>query len=147
MGIRQDEWVNPFGATQEELIASALDDGGLMASKTTINGQSAQDIFQAYCKKKSLFQEATRLGNILLKESLLSQSDLAVILKLQAETGKPLGQLLVEREVCSNEAIQAALDRQQSLREALYRIEQAKEARKNLWTRIRHFLLDSKDPQ
>lgn len=143
-GIRQDEWVNPFGATREELVASALDDSGLMQAKTTINGKDAQGFFQTYCKKKNLFQEATRLGNILLKEEIISHSQLADGLKIQAETGKPLGEILVSLNICREAAIQNALIRQQTLREELFRLEQAQATRKNLWRKIIGFLLDSK---
>lgn len=141
-GIRQDEWVNPFGATQEELIASALDDNGLMQAKTTINGKAANTIFQTYCKKKSLFQEATRLGNILLKEAIISQGQLTDALRLQMEQGQPLGEVLVSQKFCTEAQIQQALVHQQTLREDLYRLEQEKENRKTIWRRIIGFLID-----
>lgn len=145
-GIRQDEWVNPFGATPEELVASALDDSGLMQSRTTVNGKSAQTIFQSYCKKKNLFQEATRLGNILLKEAVIQQEQLTEALKVQAETGLPLGEVLISQQLCTSEDIQRALVHQQALREDLYRLEQEKENRKTLWRRIIGFLLDNGSP-
>lgn len=141
-GIRLDEWVNPFGATQEELVASALDDSGLMQSKTTINGKEASTIFQSYCKKKSLFQEATRLGNILLKEAIISQEQLAEALKIQMETGHPLGEVLVTQNICTETDIERGLAHQQALREDLYRLEQEKENRKNIWRRIIGFLIE-----
>jgi hypothetical protein len=141
-GIRLDEWVNPFGATQEELVASALDDSGLMQSKTTINGKEANAIFQSYCKKKNLFQEATRLGNILLKESIISQEQLTEALKIQMETGRPLGEVLVTQNICTEADIERGLAHQQALREDLYRLEQEKENRKNIWRRIIGFLIE-----
>lgn len=141
-GIRQDEWVNPFGATPEELIASALDDSGLLQSRTTISGKEAATVFQSYCKKKNLFQEATRLGNILVKESIITQAQLAEALKIQQETACPLGAVLVEQNICTEPDIQRALAHQQALREDLYRLEQEKENRQTIWRRIIGFLTE-----
>ena|GEM_PF-3247082 len=145
-GIRQDEWVNPFGATSEELVASALEENGLLEQRTLINGKNAQALFQSYCKKKNLFQEATRLGNILLKEQLIRQEQLTKALRIQARTGKPLGEVLVAERFCSEADIGVALERQQSIREDLYRMEQAREAKRDFWGRIIRFLVDSREP-
>lgn len=143
--IRQDEWVNPFGATPEELIAGALEESGLMESRTLINGKSAQSVFQAYCNKKSLFQEATRLGNILMKEKLVTKEQLSQALQYQAEHGTPLGEALVAMSICTEDEIALALAHQQSIREDYYRMEQQREARRHFWTRIVQFFWDSRD--
>ena len=145
-GIRQDEWANPFGASPEELVASALEESGLMEKKTTINGRNAHGLFQAYCKKKSLFQEATRLGSILLKEEIISKEQLAQALGIQARTGRPLGEVLLEKRFCRDTDIAMALNRQQAIRDDLARLEQAREAKKDFWGRIIRFLVDSRDP-
>lgn len=145
-GIRQDEWANPFGATSEELVASALEENGLLEPKTLINGRNAHVIFQSFCKKKNLFQEATRLGNILLKEQLILQQQLTQALKIQAKTGKPLGEVLIAEKFCTEADIMRALERQQAIREDLYRMEQAREAKKDFWGRIIRFLVDSREP-
>jgi hypothetical protein len=145
-GIRQDEWANPFGASPEELVASALEESGLMEKKTTINGRSAQGLFQTYCKKKSLFQEATRLGSILLKEEIISREQLDQALAIQTRTGRPLGEVLLEKRFCRESDIEMALNRQQAIREDLARLEQAREAKKDFWGRIIRFLVDTRDP-
>lgn len=142
--IRQDEWVNPFGATPEELIAGALDESGLLTDKTVINGRKAQGYFQSYTKKRSLFQEATRLGTILVKEAIISNDQLNHALHIQANTGKPLGEILLAQMVCTQADIDRALDRQKAIREDLYRLEEAREARKSVWDRIVRILFDSR---
>lgn len=142
--IRQDEWVNPFGASAEELIAGALDDGGLMDGKTLINGKNAQVFFQSYCRKKNLFQEATKLGNILVKEEVITADQLAQALQIQSESAKPLGEVLIAMKLCVEQDIEQALERQKSIREDFYRLEQAREARKGIWNRILRFFFDSR---
>lgn len=142
--IRVDEWVNPFGATPEELIAGALDESGLMDKKTAINGKNAHNYFQNYCKKKSLFQEATRLGSILVKEEIIVNEDLQRALQIQAETSKPLGEVLTAMMLCTQADIDHALERQKAIREDFYNLEQAREARKNVWSRIIRFFFDSR---
>jgi hypothetical protein len=143
--IRQDEWINPFGATPEELIAGALEDGGLVEQNTTINGKNAHAVYQAYCKKKNLFQETTRLGTILLKENLVTREQLDEALQKQAETGQALGEVLIALTLCTQSDIDQALAHQQTIREEFYRMEQARETRRTLWGRIIRFLFDSRE--
>jgi hypothetical protein len=142
--IRQDEWVNPFGASFEELVAGALDESGLLSDKTTINGKKAQEFHQSLNKKRNLFQEATRLGSILVKEGLISNEQLNDALQIQANTSKPLGEILLAQMVCSQEDINRALERQKTIREELYRLEQTQEARRGIWNRIMRALFDSR---
>lgn len=142
--IRSDEWVNPFGATAEELLAGALDESGLLNTETRINNQSAHSFFQSYCRKKSLFQEATRLGNILVKEAIITKEQLAEALQRQAESGKPLGEVLTSESFCRQADIEHALARQKAIRDEFYQLEQAREAKKSLWNQFVRFFSDQR---
>src|SRR6476659_1665714 len=110
--LRNDGWVNPFNATDEELLAGALEETGLMQNDTTINGRSAQIFYQSYCKKKSLFQEATRLGSILVKEAIITNDQLKKALMKQQNNSKPLGEVLLSMQLCTEQDIEQALHRQ-----------------------------------
>lgn len=52
------------------------------------------------------------LGEILLKNRLISSSQLEEVLRLQAKESKKLGELLVERELLSPQEIEKALQEQ-----------------------------------
>ena len=143
--IRQDEWVNPFGASPEELLAGALDEAGLLDEATKINGKSGQDVFKAYVKRRNLFQEATKLGNILVKEGVLEKAQLQAALRTQANSGMPLGEVLVSKRLCSEADIEMALTRQKTIREEYHKLEKAESERRSLWKNIKRFLLDAKE--
>ncbi len=138
--IRDDEWINPFGATLEELIVSALEENGLMTSDTAINGRAAKTIFQEYCQKKALFQETTRLGNLLLKSHLINAKQLAQALELQRQHPMAIGQALITLEICTQAEIDTALAEQLAAREEFYRQEQARHQKGFGLTRLFRFL-------
>jgi len=54
-GIGTDLY-NPLTANEEELLAAALDESGLLRPDTTINGASAGDWLLSYNGKKSRHQ-------------------------------------------------------------------------------------------
>jgi len=145
--VHQDQWVNPFGATPPELVAAALEESGLLDQYTVINNKNAREFFQAYCQKRNLFQEATKLGNILVKEGVLTTEQLNHALQTQAENPKPLGEVLTELALCSAQDIERALERQKSIREDLYKLEQARETRRTVWHRIIRFFFDDSEKQ
>ncbi len=110
VGIRDDDWMNPFGATEAELLASALDTSGLLTKSTMINGISAWDAYQSYCKKRKQFQQSINLGNTLVKHLVLSQAHLRQALDMQKENQKPLIDILLEEAYCNEAEIKEALD-------------------------------------
>lgn len=52
---------NPFGATDEELIAVALDQAGLLKHSTVINGKPARDCFSAFHSKRELYRKSAQI--------------------------------------------------------------------------------------
>jgi hypothetical protein len=135
-GIRLDDWVNPFGASPEELLAGTLEEGGLLASETQINGKSAQNLYMAYNKKRRQFQEATRLGTLLVKMGLITQDQLTQALDIQKKTNTPLGEALVSLNFVSAEVIEEILAKQKAIRTEMEQAEQAAAQRKGLWDRL-----------
>jgi hypothetical protein len=141
-GIRLDDWVNPFGASPEELLAGTLEEGGLLGSETVINGQSAQELFQAYNRKRRQFQEATRLGSMLVKTGVLTQEQLSQALVAQKDQNRPLGEVVVAMGFCSQAVIESALERQRTLRTEMEKVEQAQQERRSLWAQLANFFKD-----
>jgi hypothetical protein len=141
--LRNDSWVNPFNATAEELLAGALEETGLIQGNTLINGCSAQTFYQSYCKKKNLFQEATRLGSLLVKEQIITEEQLKKALSKQQNNTKPLGELLISLRFCTEQDIEQALSKQKTIREELYSLELAQAKRRTVWQRIVRFFFDN----
>jgi hypothetical protein len=146
-GIRFDEWINPFGATPEELVAANLDEGGLLAKETKINGKPARELCQNYQKKRDRFQEATRLGTLLVKESLITGEQLTTALAAQKEKSQPIGEILIQLQICSQEEIQAALARQKQLRQEIQQMEIVQSEWKTLWQRLLILVGDSRQKE
>jgi hypothetical protein len=143
--LQQNEWINPFGATPEELLASALEDSGLMGKKTLINGETGSSVYQEYCKKRNLFQEATRLGNILVKQDIISNEQLAEALAEQVTTARPLGEILTQLNFCTERDLEDALERQKAIREEFLKLEETRTRRSTIWKRIAEFFFDIRD--
>lgn len=141
--IRFDDWVNPFGATQEELLAGTLEEGGLLSEETVINGEPAQKLFQAYNRKRRQFQEATRLGVMLVKTGVVTQEQLNDALVHQKKDTVPLGEILVELGYCSQQAIEDTLERQKTIRHEMEKMEQAQREKQGLWKKIVYFFNDN----
>jgi hypothetical protein len=110
--IRQDEWVNPFGASAPEILAAALEESGLLLKNTVINDQPAQQFYQSYCQKRSRFKESTRLGALLIQEGYITREQMMLGLTMQMTTTQSLSDILVEMALVSPEQITGALERQ-----------------------------------
>lgn len=141
-GLRQDEWVNPFGATPEELLAGALDEFGLMDKTTTINGKPARQYFELFVTKRSRFQESTRLGSILVRQGLVTREELTQALFAQHQQSLPLGEVLMSMGICAQADIEAALSRQAEIREEFLKQEMAERTRQGFWKRVWKFFSD-----
>lgn len=144
--IRIDDWVNPFGATPEELLAGTLEEGGLLSDDTAINGQPAQALFQVYNRKRRQFQEATRLGTLLVKSGVVTQEQLTEALFRQKKENLPLGEILVSLGYCTQETIETSLERQRTLRQELEKMEQYRQEKLSLWKKIVYFFKEPSSP-
>jgi hypothetical protein len=144
--IRMDDWVNPFGATPEELLAGTLEEGGLLSDDTAINGQSAQALFHVYNRKRRQFQEATRLGTLLVKSGVVTQEQLTEALFRQKKENIPLGEILVSLGYCTQEAIETSLERQRTLRQEMEKMEQYRQEKLSLWKKIVYFFKEPSAP-
>lgn len=111
------ERLNPFGATGPELLAYALDDAGMLAEATLIDGTPARQHLQEYFRKRETYREMTRLGEVLVHNHVVTQEQLVAALQFQRERpGLKLGEALLETGACRFEDIRRALDNQARIR-------------------------------
>jgi hypothetical protein len=135
------EGSNPFSASLEEMLAAALNEAGLVAPETMINGRAARGWLESWNLKTSRFREISRLGDLLLKRGVLTENDLGRALRLQEERGGLLlGEALVELGVCSRPEIEKILGTQVRLRDDMKDLVQFREKIETIKERLRrHF--------
>jgi hypothetical protein len=118
-GLDKDKY-NPFAASEEELLAAALDEAGLLQPSTTINGLPADDRLQSYIVKRSRYQEVLKIGALLVRRGVLQDSDLRKALELQQSRPRMrLGEAMVALGLCSGDEIDRTLDEQAQIREGM----------------------------
>ena len=82
-----------------------------MLQKTATNTQNGRDDLMA------IRRERMRLGDLLIKQDVLTEENLKKALELQKETGKKIGEVLVENGFITEEMIARALQTQLGLKE------------------------------
>jgi len=118
-GLDKDRY-NPFAASEEELLAAALDEAGLLLPSTTINGLPADNRLQSYIVKRSRYQEVLKIGTLLVRRGVLQDSDLRKALELQQSRPRMrLGEAMVALGLCSADEIDRTLDEQAQIREGM----------------------------
>ncbi len=138
--ISLGRWVNPFGATAEEFIANTLDDNGLIDPNTLINDMPARQLAQQFLSKRASFQEATRLGSMLVAVGIITEQQLAQCLDIQHKSHQPLGQLLVDAGYCSQQQMIDVLNQQSTVREHYEELAEAESRVKQVWDKLRAFM-------
>lgn len=123
--------LNPFDATEEELIAEALDENGLIAQDTKINGTLALDLLKSLNEKKRM-QSAirgkksliTKVGSLLISRNVISSKQLRQALEYQKHTPVRIGEILVTLGFISKEQLAGIIEEQQRLRAILQQIQE-----------------------
>ena len=105
-----------FGATPAELLSFALDEVGLLDQKTLINGKSARDQAESFCRKRNRMRQNSRLGNLLVQSGVISKAQLIEALGYHITADVPLGEALLQLQLCSKSEIDWALRHQATLR-------------------------------
>lgn len=108
---------NPFLASEQELLAYALDDAGLVSAETAIDGRPAREHLQSFYAKRELYRESTKLGDLLVRQGVLTQIQLAAALKHQVNRpGVKLGEVVLGLGFCRIEDLERALEAQARIR-------------------------------
>jgi hypothetical protein len=132
---------NPFGADAAELLATALDEAGLLGPATTIDEREAGIPLQSYFSKRARYRETSRLGTLLVNQGIVAEDDLARALSLQTEhPGMKLGEAMRELGLCSVEEIERHLDTQLEIRKDIEDLELFRKKIDSIKRRLReHF--------
>ena len=132
---------NPFGAGVEELAASALRDAGLLSNATTINGKHAVELLDSLSLKVRDYEEATRLGTLLVRRGVLREEDLEKALNLhRSGSSLRLGDALVELKICSEEDVRRNVEAQAMIRESLSDLDEFRRKIDSIKERLRLYL-------
>lgn len=111
------EHFNPFGATQEELVANALNEAGLASKDTLINGYDISTLCGRYYDKRKMFRQSTKMGNILVKHQVITPEQLHKTLLYQKKhPGKRFGDALIALGICSRDSVNEFLQAQERVR-------------------------------
>jgi hypothetical protein len=111
---------NPFGATEQELLAYALDDAWLIRFETTIDGSPAREYLRSFYRKREDYRESTKLGEMLVCHGVIDQPQLAAVLCYQLEhPGMKLGEAILALGFCRITDIEATLEAQTHIRDDL----------------------------
>jgi len=97
-------------------------ENSLINASTTINGVPAKEYLDSFYKKRFAYQNATRLGQLLLRNGQLSSDNLDEALEIQTHTQKPLGEVLIDEGFCKKEVVEKALEKQLLIRSELNEI-------------------------
>ncbi|OGH96164.1 MAG: hypothetical protein A2287_07845 [Candidatus Melainabacteria bacterium RIFOXYA12_FULL_32_12] len=113
-----------FDVTCAELIATALENVGLLRLDTLINGKNAAEFCKSFQSKRENFKEATKLGNLLVKYKIITQNQLHEALNYQRKNPEvKLGTILMKFKFCSFADIEKFLYMQVQIRDDLQEID------------------------
>lgn len=115
--------LNPFGASEQEFMAYALDKANLLGAGTTIDGRPAREHLDAFCRKREIYRESTRLGSLLVSRGLLNSVQLTAVLDRQRESGQRIGEVVLRLGLCRVEDLEGVLAAQVRMREDIHDLE------------------------
>lgn len=126
-----------FGVNAEEVLANALKEAGLIKSNTYINDIEAGQLCNSFLLKKGNFKQSTQLGNMLVKNKIITLQQLKDALAEQKKNpALKLGNILIAMEACTKYDIQKCIGSQCQIREDL----EALDSYQNKISSIRHRL-------
>lgn len=114
------ELFKPFGAMPEEIVANALNEAGLLNSDTIINDVAADELCNSFLHRKSNFKQSTQLGNMLVKNKIISLQHLKdALYEQQQNPSLKLGNILIRMEACTKYDIERCIRSQNEIRNDL----------------------------
>lgn len=110
----------PFGATPEEVLANALKEAGLLRQDTYINEIEATQLCNSFLSRKGNFKQSTQLGNLLVKNKIVTLQQLKDALHEQKQNpALKLGNVLISMGACTKFDIERCIRSQSQIREDL----------------------------
>jgi hypothetical protein len=80
---------------------------------------SVEDVLRAASQQHKLGMSRLPLGELLVKNGVITQAELQKALKIQSETNAYLGEILLDEKMCTLEDITSALESQQAKESAI----------------------------
>jgi len=114
------EIFRPFGVNAEEVIANALNEAGLLRQDTYINDIEALQLCNSFLSKKGNFKQSTQLGNMLVKNKIVTLQQLKdALLEQKKNPSLKLGNILISMGACTKYDIERCIRSQNQIREDL----------------------------
>lgn len=131
------ETFNPLGINAAEVVANALRESGLITNATTINDQSPVELCSSFIDKKSNYKQLTKLGNLLVKNRVITLQQLKDALAEQsANPAMKLGNILISMGACSKYDIERCIKSQDQIRQDIKKLEDYEDKVDNLRKRL-----------
>jgi len=110
----------PFGASPEEVLANVLNEAGLLSQDTYINDIEAIQLCNSFLARKGNFKQSTQLGNMLVKNKIVTLQQLKDALSEQKRNpALKLGNVLISMGACTKFDIERCIRSQNQIREDL----------------------------
>ena len=122
-GINIDTFI-PLGITPAEVIANALRESGLITNETQINDYSPIELCTSFLEKKSNYKQLSKLGNILVKNKVITLQHLKDALAEQKrDPAKKLGNILIDMHACTKYDIEKCVKSQSQIRNDIKKLD------------------------
>lgn len=110
----------PFGVNPEEVLANALKEAGLLKQDTYINNLEATQLCNSFLIKKGNFKQSTQLGNLLVKNRIVTLQQLKdALFEQKNNPALKLGNVLISMGACTKFDIEKCIRSQSQIREDL----------------------------
>lgn len=127
----------PLGINPDEVIANALRESGLLAKDTKINEKNPIELCSSFLEKKSNYQQLTKLGNLLVKNKVITLSQLKEALyEQQQNSAMKLGNILIGIGACSKWDIEKCVKSQNQIRDDIKKLDEYEDKIGNLRKRL-----------
>lgn len=126
-----------FGATPEEIIANALKEANLLRQETYINDIEATQLCNSFLAKKGNFKQSTQLGNLLVKNKIITLQQLKdALLEQKQNSALKLGNVLISMGACTKLDIERCIRSQSQIREDLEALDSYQDKISNIRHRL-----------
>lgn len=114
------EMFRTLGVTPDEVLANAMKETGLLAHETRINDVEAEKLCNSFLAKKGNFKQSTQLGNLLVKNKIITLQHLKdALYEQKINPSLKLGNILITMGACSKSDIERCIKSQNEIREDL----------------------------
>ncbi len=115
----------PLGITPAEVLANALRESGLITNYTQINNYNPIELCSSFLEKKSNYKQLSKLGNILVKNKVITLQHLKdALAEQERDPSKKLGNILINMKACSKYEIERCIKSQNQIRNDIKKLDE-----------------------